>query len=563
MLRGLGEMMPNSVSTIEEYLAASRRDRRLTRTTLHYISDMIDYFGKARVFEGIYGMDHQLDDIISFFKGYAMSMERRLLLLVGPQGSGKSMTVDKLKRRLEEYSNKPDGVVYAVEGCPFHQHPFDLIPPEARESEGIWWHEEGVPCPVCERTIATQEGWRSVRVKQILISARDKIGVAKHTPTDLRREDITNFVGNINFAMLKVHGSTYDPAAYDFEGKMIWANRGILDWTEVFKSRRQLLSLLLELIQSKRIDLANFPTVHIDGVVIGHTNYPEYNVFLGEDIMEPLRGRIHKIDFPYNVDVQGETQIYRGLVERANHVRGETKHVPQDVYELAATYAVRTRQESQGLRGLSPRFFEDAFSLAYSRRGSCIDLEVITDAIEETFSHQSIKDLNQKDLLKLFEETKVEFVNKKVDLIVEEIVPTHFYDYAQNLYLNYLDAAARSVLGEALSDGEKEMLDDVEGILVQKRQISRQGRVAFENVLLERRDELRRMSYKDNEHLRGAMNEIVFNKIKNCLRLYEKTEEMDAKSRDLLDVLQRSAIEEHGYCQSCARALFKIIGRSF
>ena len=58
-------------------------------------------------------------------------------------------------------------------------------------------------------------------------------------------------------------------------------------------------------------------------------------------------------------------------------------------------------------------------------------------------------------------------------------------------------------------------------------------------------------------------NEIVFNKIKNCLRLYEKTEEMDPKSRELLDVLQRSAVEELGYCQHCARALFKVIGRSF
>jgi serine protein kinase len=552
-----------TMSTIDAYLEAGRRDRRLARTTLHYISDMIDYFGKARVFEGVYGMDRQLDAIVAFFKGYAMSMERRLLLLVGPQGSGKSMTVDKLKRCLEEYSRKPDGVLYAVDGCPFHQHPFDLVPRDARDAAGIWWHEEAVPCPVCERTIADRGGWRGVPVRRIFISARDKVGVAKHTPTDLRREDITNFVGNINFAMLKERGSTYDPDAYDFEGKVIWANRGVLDWTEVFKSRRQLLSLLLELIQSKRIDLANFPTVHVDTVVIGHTNYPEYNVFLAEDIMEPLRGRIHKVDFPYNVDVQGEMQIYRGLVERANQVRGESRHVPQDVYELAATYAIRTRQESQGLKGLSPRFFEDAFSLAYTRAAGCIDLEVITEAIEETFAHQSIKDLNQKDLLKLFEETKVEFVNKKVDLIVEEIVPTHFYDYAQNLYLNYLDAAARSVLGESLSDGEKELLDDVEGILVQKRQISRQGRVAFENVLLERREELRRMSYKDHEHLRGAMNEIVFNKIKNCLRLYEKTEEMDAKSRELLDVLQRSAIEEHGYCPSCARALFKVIGRSF
>jgi serine protein kinase len=552
----------NNIATVEAFLAASRADRRLTRTTLHYISDMIDYFGKAKVFEGIYGMDRQLDDIISFFKGYSMSMERRLLLLVGPQGSGKSMTVDKLKGRLEEYSQKPDGALYAVEGCPFHQHPFDLIPQDARDAEGIWWHPEAVPCPVCERTIARVGGWRAIPVGRIFISARDKIGVAKHTPTDLRREDITNFVGNINFAMLKERGSMYDPDAYDFEGKVIWANRGILDWTEVFKSRRQLLSLLLELIQSKRIDLANFPTVHIDTVVIGHTNYPEYNVFLSEDIMEPLRGRIHKVDFPYNVDVQGETQIYRGLVERANSVRGETKHVPQDVYDLAATYAVRTRHDSQGLRGLSPRFFEDSFSLAYTRGGRCIDLEVITGSIEKTFEHQSIKDLNQKDLLKVFEETKMEFVNKKVDLIVEKIVPTHFYDYAQNLYLNYLDAAARSVLGEALADGEKELIEEVEGILVQKRQISRQGRVAFENVLLERREELRRMSYRDNEHLRGAMNEIVFNKIKNCLRLYEKTEEVDTKSRDLLEVLERSAIEEHGYCPACARALFKIIGRS-
>ena len=157
----------------------------------------------------------------------------------------------------------------------------------------------------------------------------------------------------------------------------------------------------------------------------------------------------------------------------------------------------------------------------------------------------------------------MEFIHKKVDVIVEEIVPSHFYDYGQNLYLNYLDVAARSVLGEAMSDGDKELLDDIEGVLVQKRQISRQGRIAFENVLLERRDELRRMSYRDNEHLAGAINEIVFNKIKNCLRLYDKTEEMDAKSRDLLDVLQRSAIEEHGYCTSCASALFKVIGRSF
>src|SRR5207247_2842440 len=139
------------IGTIGNYIVVSRRDPRLARTTLHYMADMIDYFGKAKVFEGIYGMDRQLDDIVAFFRGYAMSMERRLLLLVGPQGSGKSMTVDKLKRRLEEYSHTADGAVYAIVGCPFHQHPFDVVPLDAREDGGVYWHEEAVPCPVCDR----------------------------------------------------------------------------------------------------------------------------------------------------------------------------------------------------------------------------------------------------------------------------------------------------------------------------------------------------------------------------------------------------------------------------
>src|SRR5574341_2162344 len=149
------------MQTIAEYLEEARQDRRLRRTTHHYVSDMIEHYGRDRVFEGVFGMEKQLDAIISFFRAHSMSMERRLLLLVGPQGSGKSMTVDHLKRKLEEYSHTADGALYAVEGCPFHQHPFDLIPPDAREEQGVYWHEEAVPCPMCDRLIARASSWRS------------------------------------------------------------------------------------------------------------------------------------------------------------------------------------------------------------------------------------------------------------------------------------------------------------------------------------------------------------------------------------------------------------------
>jgi len=98
---------------IPQYLDEAHQDRRLRRTTHHYISDMIEHFGPERVFEGVYGMEKPLADIVAYFRGHSMSMERRLLLLVGPQGSGKSMTVDRLKRKLEDYSHTADGALYA------------------------------------------------------------------------------------------------------------------------------------------------------------------------------------------------------------------------------------------------------------------------------------------------------------------------------------------------------------------------------------------------------------------------------------------------------------------
>src|SRR3989337_4294107 len=124
------------MQTVSEYLQEAQQDRRWRRTKPHYVSDMIEHFGRDRVFEGVFGMEKQLDDIVAYFRAHSMSMERRLLLLVGPQGSGKSMTVDRLNRELEEYSHTADGALYAVEGCPFHQHPLDLIPLAVRAAHG-------------------------------------------------------------------------------------------------------------------------------------------------------------------------------------------------------------------------------------------------------------------------------------------------------------------------------------------------------------------------------------------------------------------------------------------
>ena len=52
-------------TTVGQYLGAAETNRRLRRSTHHYVSDMVDYFGPERVFEGVYGMERQLADIVA------------------------------------------------------------------------------------------------------------------------------------------------------------------------------------------------------------------------------------------------------------------------------------------------------------------------------------------------------------------------------------------------------------------------------------------------------------------------------------------------------------------
>ncbi len=554
------------IRTAADYVEASRDNLALKRNTHHYISDMLDHFTPEVVFEGIYGLEDQIKNVVLFFHAHNTSLERRLLLFVGPQGAGKSYTVDKIKKHLDLYSQTDEGVLYGVSGCPFHQHPYDLIPhgerADLKQSFGFRWFPEALPCPVCEQRVKKCGGWQEVPVERIFISTTGKCGLAKHTPTDLRREDITNFLGNVNFSKLKKVGSTFDPESFDFEGKIIWANRGVLDWTEIFKSRRQLLGLLLELIQSKRIDMANFPTVHVDEIVLGHTNFPEYTVFVNEEIMEPLRGRIFKIEFPYGLDVTNEKQIYGKFLERTDHLTHQTRHISDDTLTFVSTYAVRSRKESKGMNGLSPRFFQDVLSVAYTEASECIDLEIVSDSIVRMFDHKSHKDVNIEKMKEIFEKTKEEFLHGRVETFINKIIPNsaQFKDYGQKFYRNYLDAVKRNVRGDKLGGGEESLILEVEDLLVAKEKISPKGRSAFESVLVERADELEKMPYDKNEQLGSVVNEVVFNHVKNFLRLSNKTRRIDEQSREVQKILRECLVKDYGYCKHCSQVLFKVLG---
>src|SRR5918999_4560679 len=64
----------------------------------------------------LYGVDHALRQVVDYFSSAAQRLEvrKRILLLMGPVGGGKSTIVSMLKRGLEAYTRADQGAVYAI-----------------------------------------------------------------------------------------------------------------------------------------------------------------------------------------------------------------------------------------------------------------------------------------------------------------------------------------------------------------------------------------------------------------------------------------------------------------
>jgi predicted Ser/Thr protein kinase len=138
----------------------------------------------------IFGLDRALQQVAEYFSSAAQRLEvrKRILLLMGPVGGGKSTIVSLLKRGLEAYTRSDAGAVYAIAGCPMHEEPLHLIPNELRDDfmreYGIYI--EGDLCPHCRFALEhTYKGHiEDVPVRRIGFSEKKRVGIGTFTPSD-------------------------------------------------------------------------------------------------------------------------------------------------------------------------------------------------------------------------------------------------------------------------------------------------------------------------------------------------------------------------------------------
>ncbi|MBW2548618.1 MAG: serine protein kinase, partial [Deltaproteobacteria bacterium] len=447
--------------SFEDYLQIVRERPQVTRNAFQRIYDMVISYGEEEYIDNkkklirysffkdpiedgkdaIFGLDIPLMRLVHVLHAAAQGYgpEKRIILLHGPVGSSKSTIARLLKKGLERYSRTPEGALYTYEWtnlestglaggddvfpCPMHDEPLRLIPADWRSNaiqelrlgdDRRRVQVRGELNPACRfifrSLLERYDGdWAKVmsnhvRVKRLVLSEQDRVGIGTFQPKDEKNQDSTELTGDINYRKIAEYGSDSDPRAFNFDGEFNIANRGVVEFVEVLKLDVAFLYDLLGATQEHKIKPKKFAQTDIDEVIIGHTNEAEYKKLINNEFMEALRDRTIKIDIPYITKMSEEIKIYQKDFSPAR-LRG--KHVAPHTLEVAAMWAVLSRLEEpkkhqlallqklklydgkilpgytqdnvkelrkeasrEGLEGMSPRYVQDKISNSLVREGN-------------------------------------------------------------------------------------------------------------------------------------------------------------------------------------------------
>jgi serine protein kinase len=353
--------------TLQDYVDLVSANPLIARNSFQRIHDMIMSFGTSKYTEykkeivryhffddpigngkdGIFGIDVHLMKFVNFFKSAAAGYgtEKRILLLHGPVGSAKSSIARLMKKGIEYYSKRDDGSLYTYEWfddsaseilggakifhVPMHEEPLKLLPHEPRTKfleelskkvPNIKLRVKGELNPACryifEQYMKQYKGdWtkvmKHIRVKRLILSEKDRVGVGTFQPKDEKNQDSTELTGDINYRKIAIYGSDSDPRAFNFDGEFNIANRGMVEFIEMLKLDVAFLYDLLGASQEQSIKPKKFAQTDIDEVILGHTNEPEFKKLQNNEFMEALRDRTVKIDVPYITRLDQEVKIYQ------------------------------------------------------------------------------------------------------------------------------------------------------------------------------------------------------------------------------------------------------------
>ncbi|MDX1569706.1 MAG: hypothetical protein R3200_04410 [Xanthomonadales bacterium] len=417
----------------------------------------------------VFGQQRAKENLVEKVDNASRGLEssKRLWILLGPPGAAKSRSMDGIKLALRNYSQTETGRTYTLllpttddrlkdkslfteDGIhyiqsPCYERPLQVIPPDLRDDfltrlngsldrdavsqflsdhphydDQFEIHVDGMISPYSEYVLKEFMTEKDLdlagllpylKVKRMVFDASRKRGIGSYTPRDEKSQEAGSLVGNIDYSMLPRFGSESHPLVHDYQGELCVGANGLVEIHEILKLSDKFLYEMLFATQDRFFKPEGQPPIPFNGVIIGHTNFHEYNMFMANEAFEALRSRTTFIEMPLSVTFQEERQIYdltyanerRGWNRKKKHVA----HVAPHSLELLSLVAVMTRlYESKQNPNLS--LLQKALIYA-GRADSGVDNNVamaVLDEFEFTKPSEGTFGLDPRFIQNVFENTE-------------------------------------------------------------------------------------------------------------------------------------------------------------
>ncbi|WP_027963795.1 hypothetical protein [Halalkalibacillus halophilus] len=443
--------------TLEEYYTLIHEGEFRPRTVHERLEMAVHWLLNHRV-ETLGHLQEHLQDLLDRYitpaaEGY--DVRKRMLVLAGPPGSGKSTLVHLLKEALVYISKTEEGAIFQLKECPLHEDPLLALPEKERKelNHAVSLQIEGFLSSKNQLRLKEnfQEDWRKLPVERVYLSFEKRIGIGDFHPGDPYNQELNELIGSIDFSSITTYGSSSDPRSYRYDGEFQVANRGIVELHEFFKNIPSFLYVFQSITEERLYKIPKQSNVYPDVLPIAHTNMAELESFLKRPENESLSTRMLFHSIPYNLNVDDEVKYYRMKMKSEDHEKlcfhalntlAETVIISRLVFHTAE-YSIEERLKlyksgldepfgKDGFIGMQPRFVLDVLSECMSKF-EIVDANVLLNQLKFRIDSDLRLKSSEKEKYKISIEIARELYYNRIAFEVYQALEEYEYDRWQEL----------------------------------------------------------------------------------------------------------------------------------
>jgi serine protein kinase len=540
-------------------------------------------------FDGFYGMENTIEQIVNYLKAASQGLEEanQILYLLGPVGGGKSSLAERIKLLMEQ------STFYAIKDCPLNESPLNLFDPDL---DGDHFEEEfnisrrylKFPlCPHCLKRMEEADGDPSIfKVIEVKPNRLNQVAIAKTEPADESTQDISALVGKTDVSRLGEF-SRSDPRAYSFCGGLNKANRGVLDFVEMFKAPIKTLNPLLTATQEGNyMGTEGFSAIPWDGLVVAHSNESEWDTFRNDKKNEAFLDRVCMVRVPYALVTDDVIGILNKLINKSElktkpcapytiemladfivmTCLADTEH--SDIYTKKKVYNGEVLRDTdpkaksiieykdmagidEGMTGMSTRFAFKVLSSTFNKDPEEVSANPVylMSVLINSIIKEKLGDEKEKYLINLIREylqrNYVKYLEKELHKAYIESYP----EYGQNMFDRYFMYADHWTRDEEFRDPDTDMKFDRASLNQELEGIEKAANIAnpkdFRNEIVNYINRYRANNagefpqWNSYEKMKEVIEAKIFGKTEDILPVIsfgsKKTEEEEKKHAGFVD----------------------------